>query len=84
VTHAWVDAGCRQDFAAQAALHGIDVKVDKRSDAKPGFVPVKKRWIVEQVNGTLMHRRLAPSTQAALNRACHARMGVDGEHGQAG
>jgi transposase len=31
----------------------------KRNDTKPGFVPIAKRWVVEQVNGTLMlHRRL--------------------------
>jgi hypothetical protein len=56
----WVDARFKQDFATHAAVRGIDVEVVKRSDAKPAFVPVKKRWIVEQVNGTLMlHRRLA-------------------------
>jgi transposase len=59
VTHAWVDAGFKQDFALHGALLGVDVEVVKRSDALPGFIPVKKRWIVEQVNGTLMlHRRL--------------------------
>ncbi|WCN83210.1 hypothetical protein PCA76_09240 [Micromonospora sp. LH3U1] len=41
------------------ALLGVGVEVVKRSDTKPGFVPVAKRWVVEQVNGTLMlHRRL--------------------------
>jgi transposase len=59
VTRAWVDAGFKQDFAVHGAVLGIDVEVVKRSDTRPGFVPVKKRWIVEQVNGTLMlHRRL--------------------------
>jgi transposase len=59
VTHAWVDAGFKQDLAVHGAVLGIDVEVVKRSDSKPGFVPVKKRWIVEQVYGTLMlHRRL--------------------------
>ena len=59
VTHAWVDAGFKQDFAVQGAVLGIDIEVVKRSDTLPGFVPVKKRWIVEQVYGTLMlHRRL--------------------------
>jgi transposase len=59
VTLAWVDAGFKQDFAVHGAVLGIDVEVVKRSDTKPGFVPVKKRWIVEQVYGTLMlHRRL--------------------------
>ncbi|WP_328460648.1 IS5 family transposase [Actinoplanes sp. NBC_00393] len=59
VTRAWVDAGFQQDFALHGAVLGVDVEVVKRSDTTAGFVPVKKRWIVEQVNGTLMlHRRL--------------------------
>lgn len=59
VTRAWVDAGFKQDFALHGAVLGIDVEIVKRSDTRPGFVPIHKRWIVEQVNGTLMlHRRL--------------------------
>jgi transposase len=59
VTRAWVDAGFKQDFAVHGALRGIDVEVVKRCDTQTGFVPVKKRWIVEQTYGTLMlHRRL--------------------------
>ena len=57
VTHAWVDAGFKQDFAVHGAVRGIDIEVVKRSDALPGFVPVKKRWIVEQTFGTLMLQR---------------------------
>lgn len=44
------------------ALAGIDVEIVRRSPADQGkcFIPQPKRWIVEQVNGTLMlHRRLA-------------------------
>lgn len=60
VSRAWVDAGFKQDLALHGAVLGVDVEVVKRSDTKPGFVPIRKRWIVEQVNGTLMlHRRLA-------------------------
>ena len=59
VTRAWVDAGFKHDLAIHGALLDIDVEVVKRSDTKPGFVPIAKRWVVEQVNGTLMlHRRL--------------------------
>lgn len=59
VSRAWVDAGFKQDLALHGAVLGIDVEVVKRSDTRPGFVPIRKRWIVEQVNGTLMlHRRL--------------------------
>jgi hypothetical protein len=59
VTKAWVDAGFKDHVAIHGALLGIDVEQVKRSDTKPGFVPAAKRWLVEQVNGTLMlHRRL--------------------------
>lgn len=59
VTKAWVDAGFKDDVAIHSAIHGIDVEQVLRSDSAAGFVPITKRWIVEQVNGTLMlHRRL--------------------------
>ncbi|MET7951251.1 IS5 family transposase [Micromonospora sp. NPDC005324] len=60
VSRAFVDAGFKQDLALHGAVLGVDVEIVKRSDTRPGFVPIRKRWIVEQVNGTLMlHRRLA-------------------------
>ena len=41
------------------AVLGITVEQVKRSDTRPGFVPVAKRWVIEQTHGTLMlHRRL--------------------------
>jgi transposase len=59
VTKAWVDAGFKDDVAIHGAVRGIDVEQVLRSDATSGFVPVAKRWVVEQTNGTLMlHRRL--------------------------
>jgi transposase len=59
VSKAWVDAGFKDDVAIHGALRGIDVEQVLRSDSRAGFVPIAKRWIVEQVNGTLMlHRRL--------------------------
>jgi len=59
VTKAWVDAGFKDDVAIHGALHGIDVEQVLRSDLTAGFVPVAKRWVVEQTHGTLMlHRRL--------------------------
>jgi transposase len=59
VTKAWVDSGFKDDVAIHGAVHGIDVQQVKRSDQHSGFVPVKRRWVVEQTNGTLMlHRRL--------------------------
>jgi transposase len=59
VTRAWVDAGFKHDLAVHGALLGIDVEVVKRGNTSPGFVPIAKRWVVEQTNGTLMlHRRL--------------------------
>ena len=59
MTRAFVDAGFKQDLAVHGAVLGIDVEVVKRSDVRPGVAAVKKRWLVEQVNGTLMlHHRL--------------------------
>jgi transposase len=59
VTRAWVDAGFKHDLAIHGALLGIDIDVVKRGDTLPGFVPIAKRWVVEQTNGTVMlHRRL--------------------------
>ncbi len=59
VTKAWVDAGFTDDVAIHGAVNGIDVEQVRRSDTTPGFVPVKRRWVVEQTHGTLMlHRRL--------------------------
>jgi transposase len=59
VTKAWVDAGFKDDVAIHGAVLGIDVEQVKRNDATSGFVPVKRRWVVEQTNGILMlHRRL--------------------------
>jgi transposase len=59
VTKAWVDAGFKDDVAIHGAVLGIDVEQVKRADTGHGFVPVKRRWVVEQTHGTLMlHRRL--------------------------
>ena len=83
VTKAWVDAGFKDDVAIHGAVHGIDVEQVKRSDTRPGFVPVAKRWIVEQTNGTLMlHRRLVREyeTRPGLQRVTHL-VGVHGEPG---
>jgi transposase len=59
VSHAYVDAGFKDDVMIHGAVLGITVEQVKRSDTRPGFVPVAKRWVVEQTHGTLMlHRRL--------------------------
>ncbi len=59
VTKAWVDSGLKDDVAIHGAVLGIDVEQVKRNDTTAGFVPVKRRWVVEQTHGTLMlHRRL--------------------------
>lgn len=53
-------APTKHELAIHGAVLGIDVEVVKRCDVKPGFVPIAKRWVVEQTNGTMMlHRRLA-------------------------
>lgn len=59
VTTAWVDGGFKDEVAIHGAVHGIDVQQVLRSDTQAGFVPIARRWIVEQSFGTLMlHRRL--------------------------
>jgi transposase len=59
VTKAWVDAGFKDDVAIHGALLGVDVEVVSRADGEKGFRPLPCRWVVEQVNGTLiLHRRL--------------------------
>jgi transposase len=79
VTKAWVDAGFKDDVAIHGALLGIDVQQVKRADTAAGFVPVARRWIVEQVNGTLMlHRRLVREYEtrpvSSVSRALWASM----------
>ncbi|MER5228193.1 IS5/IS1182 family transposase, partial [Streptomyces flaveus] len=59
---ALVDQGFKDEVVIHGALLDITVDVVRRNpDEKgKGFVPQPKRWVVEQVNGTLMlHRRLA-------------------------
>ncbi|MEU1320677.1 IS5 family transposase [Streptomyces tibetensis] len=54
--------GLKNEVLIHGTLLDIDVEVVRRNpaDQGKGFVPQPKRWIVEQVNGTLMlHRRLA-------------------------
>jgi transposase len=59
VTKAWVDAGFKDDVAIHGALLGVDVEAVSRADGEKGFRPLPCRWVVEQVNGTLiLHRRL--------------------------
>ncbi|MFJ8932096.1 IS5 family transposase [Streptomyces sp. NPDC102364] len=59
---ALVDQGFKDQVLIHGALLDIAVEVVHRNpaDQGKGFVPQPKRWVVEQVNGTLMlHRRLA-------------------------
>ncbi len=59
---ALVDQGFKDEVLIHGALPDVGVEIVRRNraDQSKGFVPQPKRWIVEQVNGTLMlHRRLA-------------------------
>ena len=59
---ALVDQGFKDEVIIHGALMDITVEVVRRNpaDQGKGFVPQPKRWVVEQVNGTLMlHWRLA-------------------------
>ncbi len=56
---ALVDQGFKDAVIIHGAVLGITVDVVKRNPEDKGFVPQPKRWVVEQVNGTLiLHRRL--------------------------
>jgi hypothetical protein len=51
--------GFKDEVMIHGAVHGITVEQFKRSDTRPGFVPVAHRWVVERTNCALMlHRRL--------------------------
>ncbi|WTR11933.1 hypothetical protein OHA44_36070 [Streptomyces sp. NBC_00144] len=57
-----VDQGFEDAGIVHGAVNDTTVEVVRRSpaDEGKGFVPQPKRWVAEQVNGTLMlHRRLA-------------------------
>ena len=57
-----VDQGFKDAVIIHGAVKDITVEVVRRNpdDQGRGFVPQPKRWVVEQVNGTLMlQRRLA-------------------------
>lgn len=59
---ALVDQGFKDEVLIRGALLDIDVEVARhnRDDQGKGIVAQPKRWIVEQVNGTLiLHHRLA-------------------------
>ncbi len=59
---ALVDQGFKDAVIIHGAVKDITVEVVRRNpdDQGKGFLPQPKRWVVEQVNGTLMlHRRLA-------------------------
>jgi transposase len=59
VRRAWVDAGFTNAVADHGAALGIEVTTVHRDPQVSGFAPLPKRWIAEQVYGTLMwHRRL--------------------------
>ncbi|GLW26934.1 hypothetical protein [Microbispora triticiradicis] len=59
VTKALVDQGFKNAVLAHGADLGIDVEIVERNPGNKGFVPQRKRWVVEQTYGILMfHRRL--------------------------
>ena len=47
---AYVDQGCNNGQATEeaAAEHGIRLEVVKHTEAKPGFVLLPRRWVVER------------------------------------
>jgi transposase len=70
VTAAWVDAGFKNAVTDHGAALGITVHTVHRDPHTRGFAPLPKRWIVEQVYGSLMlHRRLARDYEARPSSA---------------
>lgn len=70
---ALVDQGFKDAVIIHGAVKDITVEVVQRNpdDQGKGFVPQPKRWVVEQVNGTLMlHRRLARDYDHRPDNAC--------------
>ncbi|MFD6043415.1 hypothetical protein ACFWG7_19150 [Streptomyces koyangensis] len=59
-----VDQGFKDAVIVHGAVKDITVEVVRRNpdDRGKGFVPQPKRWVVEQVNGTLMLHRASPAT----------------------
>ncbi|MCX5374918.1 IS5 family transposase [Streptomyces sp. NBC_00091] len=54
-----VDQGFKNQVVAHGAGLGIDVEIVERNPQETGFVPMPKRWRVEQTYGILiLHRRL--------------------------
>lgn len=67
-----VDQGFKDAVIIHGAVKDITVEVVRRNPDTQGkgFVPQPKRWVVEQVNGTLMlHRRLARDYDHRLDNA---------------
>lgn len=82
---ALADQGFKDQVAIDGALLDIGVEVVRRSpdDQGQGFVPQLRRWIVEQVNGSLiLHCRTGPRVRPPprhLRLACP--LGIYREHG---
>ncbi|MFC4517315.1 transposase [Streptomyces ehimensis] len=65
VTRVWVDAGFKNAVVERGARLGSDVEIVQRKPGVRGFTPEPKRWVIEQIWGTLMlHRRLARDYEA--------------------
>ncbi|MER5228341.1 IS5 family transposase [Streptomyces flaveus] len=59
VRKALVDQGFKNQVVAHGSGLGIDVEIVERNPQEAGFVPLPKRWRVEQTYGILIpHRRL--------------------------
>ena len=65
----WVDGAYRSKAIEEATRKtGIDVEVTLRSDDVKGFVPVRKRWVVERTLGWLNRsRRLSKDCEQPLD-----------------
>lgn len=68
VKAAFVDAGFKNAVADHGRALGIAVKIAHRDPEVKGFVPIPRRWVVEQTYGTLMlHRRLVRDYETLIS-----------------
>lgn len=70
VTKAWADGGYNNGVVQQAADHGIELEIVKRSDDVKGFQVLPRRWVVERTFGWFVqHRRLVRDYEAHPERS---------------
>jgi putative transposase len=65
---AWVDSAYNGDVIAKASKDtGIAIEMKTKPEGEPGFVPIKKRWVVERTFGWMnRYRRLSKDYERTI------------------